>query len=95
MEPENPWAWQQIGLNYKELEDYKSAVEAFDNALDMDPNFILGLLEKGVTLGLIKQYTEALECFHEVLIKDPENPDALHFKEITLEYMNQEEKVVK
>jgi tetratricopeptide (TPR) repeat protein len=55
----------------------------------------LGLLEKGVTLGLIKQYTEALECFHEVLIKDPENPDALHFKEITLEYMNQEEKVVK
>jgi len=53
MEPENPWAWHQIGLNYKELEMYQKAVEAFDNALDVDPNFILGLMEKGVTLESI------------------------------------------
>ena len=89
MEPENPWAWHQIGLNYKELEMYQKAVEAFDNALDVDPNFILGLMEKGVTLGINKQYPEALECFDEVLIKDPDNPDALQFKMMTLEFMEQ------
>jgi tetratricopeptide (TPR) repeat protein len=40
-----------------------------------------------VTLGLIKKYQEALECFEEVLLKDPENPDALQFKRMTLELM--------
>ena len=56
----------------------------------LDPDFILGILEKGVTLGLTKKYTEALECFDEVLIKDPDNPDALHFKKMTIELMEQE-----
>ena len=73
---------------------YQKAVESFDNALDVDPNFILGYLEKGVTLGLNKQYPEAMECFDEVLLKDPKNPDALQFKKMTMEFMdekNQEE----
>jgi len=89
IEPENPWAWHQIGLDYKELQMYQKAVESFDNALDVDPNFVLGYLEKGVTLGLNKQYSEAMKCFDEVLLKDPKNPDALQFKKMTIEFMDE------
>jgi hypothetical protein len=38
-----------------------------------------------------KQYKEALECFDDVLLKDPENPDALQFKNMTNQMMNEED----
>jgi len=33
-------------INYKELEMYQKSSRTFDNALDVDPDFILGLMRR-------------------------------------------------
>ena len=61
---------------------------SFEDALQIEPEFVLGLMQKGIILGNMKRYEEALECFDLILFMDPDNFEAMRFKNITNEFMS-------
>jgi len=71
----NPYcevAWHQLGRQYYELKDYKSAINAYDFAIISDDTFVGAYLEKGKVLEKLKLYNEAIENYSITLsLEDP------------------------
>ncbi len=63
---------------------YDQAIEHYDRALAIDPNYTDALNGKGVALASLGRYQEAIEYFDRVLAIDPERPTALNNKGVAL-----------
>jgi len=50
---------------------YSEAIECFDKAIAIDPNYKEAWNGKGVTLLLQGNYSEAIECFDKAIAIDP------------------------
>lgn len=62
----NPYsevAWHQLGKQYFELQDYQSAIEAFDYAILIDDAFVGGYLEKAKSLEHLGHFEAAIENY--------------------------------
>lgn len=62
-EPFSEVAWHQLGRQHFILEEYESALRAFDYAVVIDESFVGAYLEKAKTLEQLKQYEEAIENY--------------------------------
>ena len=58
-----PEQWSQTGDIFSELHEYDNALEAYEEALQHDPNNARILKKKGDTLTELKQYRDALICY--------------------------------
>src|SRR4051794_41022313 len=54
-----------------------STINSFDKILELDPNNINALVNKGNILLNLSKYNEGLQCFAKVLVIDPNNITAL------------------
>tara|TARA_B110000305_G_C19433999_1_gene637806 strand:- start:316 stop:1713 length:1398 start_codon:yes stop_codon:yes gene_type:complete len=71
-DPFSEVAWHQLGRQYFILEDYNSALRAFDYAVIIDDSFVGALLEKAKTLEQLEQYRDAIENYLATLeLEDP------------------------
>ena len=59
--------------------DYHKAIENYQIVLN-DQNYVAALNNKGLSLGNLKNFKEAIEHFDKVLAIDPKNVDALNGK---------------
>jgi tetratricopeptide (TPR) repeat protein len=50
---------------------YLEAIQSYDNALKIDPNYDLTLNNKGLSLYNLGRYQEAINCFDRILILNP------------------------
>lgn len=60
-----------------------AAIEAFDRALAISPQHVLGLYGKAAALGKLQRHGEALEIINVVLDKHPDDFDALSLRGVT------------
>ena len=60
-----------------EDEDYVNALEYFDIVLEMEPNNLNAVIDKGVTFQNLEYFTKALQMYDKALLIEPENSDAL------------------
>jgi Tfp pilus assembly protein PilF len=60
-----------------EDEDYVNALEYFDMVLEMEPNNLNAIIDKGVTFQNLEYFTKALQMYDKALSIEPENSDAL------------------
>ncbi|RMF28848.1 MAG: tetratricopeptide repeat protein, partial [Candidatus Nitrosothermus koennekii] len=61
---------------------YKEALEAFDKAIAIDPNFADAWNNKGVALAKLKRYEEALEAFDKALEINPKFAEAKNARDL-------------
>jgi len=56
-------AWYNLGVNFHALEKYRKAIEAFDYALTIEPEYMVALHGKADALFQIEQYHEAIKYY--------------------------------
>jgi tetratricopeptide (TPR) repeat protein len=70
--PYSQIAWHQLGIQYKTVENYKEAIEAFDYATVVDDTFIGAYIEKAKCHEEMNEYHEAINIYIKVQrIADP------------------------
>ena len=60
------------------------SIEFFDNALDLEPENIKALINKGLALGSINKYEKSYACFDKALKLNPNNAETWYGKGIVL-----------
>jgi tetratricopeptide (TPR) repeat protein len=70
-------AWYNLGLNFKKLQKYNEALEAFDQVLEIEPNNVGALHNKGVIFEVLGKNQEALKFYYLALDIDPNYHKAL------------------
>lgn len=90
---------EEIGTPYPEAKDlliegftynangnrFREAIDCYERALAIDPDFSVAWSAKGVALHNLGRYDEALECYDRALALDPRNEGIEELKEITLQ----------
>ncbi len=77
------------GMCMEKAGKYESALDCFDKALLLKPDYADAWLLKGVILGKIGKCTESIKCYDKVVELDPNSASAWHLKAATFGIMNQ------
>ena len=78
-------AWYTEGLNLDYERKYEKAIEKYDKALEIKPNYAEALHKKGRALVMIGKYKEAIECYDKALEIEPNDTNAWKDKGLALE----------
>ena len=74
--PDNPKAWNNLGLTLRRLNKTDDAVAAYHQAVRIDPNFALAYKNVGVLLEELKEYRKAAKAYRKYASLAPSAPDA-------------------
>lgn len=74
----NPRAHAILGSYYQDQNRWQDAINAFDQAIALNPRYAEHYAEKGYALMKLGRTTEAKECFNSVLQLNPDHGDALN-----------------
>lgn len=77
------------GLVHYNIEDYYKAVEFFNEALKLNPNYLDALDYKAQAFIQLKEYKKAIKEFDSILKIDPENIKAFEDKKQALNYLKE------
>ncbi len=64
---------------------YDEAINAYDEAIKLDPNYAKAWNSKGTILGKQGKFDEAIKCFDEAIRLDPNDAEAWYRKGVTLD----------
>ena len=73
------------GNSYYEQGEYQEAITWFDKALEIDPNYVFALHNKGLALIQLGQYEEAITSLDKALAIEPSNVNVLNDKDFALD----------
>jgi len=88
VEPSSADAYYYIGESYWRLEDYTSALAAFDKAIEVDRNYAPGYYGRAVTRRLISVNAPVLDDLDKAISLDPNFP--LSYLERALYWLDKE-----
>ncbi len=74
--------------------NYEKAIVYNNKALEIDPNFIKALVNKGVALDNLKRYDEAIQLYDKVLKIDPNDINTLNNKGVTLDNLKRYDEAI-
>jgi tetratricopeptide (TPR) repeat protein len=77
--------WNNKGISLNNLDKYDEAIQAYDEAIMLDPGWAWPWNNKGVTLENQGKLTEALKCFDTAIRIYPEYANAWENKGVVLE----------
>lgn len=60
--------------------NHRGAVGKFNQALELDPEYLLGYIGRGTSYLAMGKYTEAVSDFNEAIDRDPEIADAYYLR---------------
>jgi tetratricopeptide (TPR) repeat protein len=70
------WAYFQSGFCYGKLESYAKTIEAYKQAINIDPDFAEACYNLGLTCIVLGYYTKAIEVFKQAIRIDPDFAEA-------------------
>ena len=70
-------AWNILGNAYMGKSEMENAAEAFEKAIELQPDFIDARFNLGVSLFELKRYEQAEACFDDILESIPDHVHAL------------------
>jgi len=71
----NKALWFHLGNAYYETNDISAAILAFDNAVQLDPNFFKALVNLALMYDENESWAKAIETFERAAEIEPDNPD--------------------
>ncbi len=91
VDPLNYKAWGDKGFFLKQMGEYESALMCLERALGFKNDFIPSLYNKGVLLGLMGRFDEAVDTYRKVLTLEPDHNLAKRDLEMLLKIKNEEQ----
>ncbi|MBL7001958.1 MAG: tetratricopeptide repeat protein [Nitrosopumilus sp.] len=88
-------AWNNLGYEYFEIENYNEAKKCFEHAIKLDPEEPIFLSSKAEILFELKENKKAIDVVDKALKLDSNYTDALFLKCDILIEMNRSEEVIK
>jgi tetratricopeptide (TPR) repeat protein len=67
------YIWYNIGIVCSELSKYQEAIDCYDKAIEIQPNFSYAWDNKGDVLSILEKYAESNECHDKAIEIDPKN----------------------
>ena len=86
--------WYNEGVGFIDEGNNEKALEAFNEAIKLDPEDAEAWNNKGLVLGYIGKYEEAQECFEKALTIDPELTNAWNNNGSALLYVGRYEEAI-
>jgi protein O-mannosyl-transferase len=71
-------AYNNRGVAYADLENYKLALSDYDKAIDIDPKHVEAYNNRGVTKAALKDFTGAKKDYNKAIEIRPSYPDAYY-----------------
>jgi tetratricopeptide (TPR) repeat protein len=68
--------------------DHEGAIKCYDTVLQIDPENISALVNKGVSLEKLNKNDEAIKCYEKALEIDPDHENARKNLDILLDKLN-------
>lgn len=69
------FAWDNMGICYRRLEEYDKALAAYQKSLEIDPTGIMPLQNIPVVYQLKKEYDKAIAAYQKLAEIDSNNPE--------------------
>ena len=91
----NSTEWYHEGENLYAQGKYEEAIQAFDNTIKLDPDYVDAYYWKGYVLNDVARFEEALETYDKAMLLDPENYRIWGAKGNTLYDMGRYEEAIK
>lgn len=93
IDPDFAFAWDNLGVSYRELNNYDKALESYEKSLEIDPNGITPLQNIAVVYQYKKEYQKAIETYKKLAEIDINNPEIYYgIGQIYSLYLNDYEK---
>ncbi|MDR2205125.1 MAG: tetratricopeptide repeat protein [Flavobacteriaceae bacterium] len=86
--------WFNKGSEHFSKGEYQEAIECYDKAIDINPDYAEAYNNKGSALGILGKYEEAIECYDKAIELKPDNAEAYYNKGITLSYLGKYQEAV-
>lgn len=75
IDPNFVFAWDNLGLSYRQINDYDKAIEAYKNSLKIDPNGFMPLQNLAIAYQYQKKYKKAIRAYNRLAKLDDQNPE--------------------
>ena len=82
-------AWNNLGKVYYQQKKYQQAIEAYNEALAIKPEYLPALIGLGNTLKAVRLYDQAATTYNQALEIDPNYHEAWYGKGSVAEYLGQ------
>lgn len=93
IDPEFVFAWDNLGVSYRNLDNYDKAIESYEKSLEIDPKGITPLQNIAVVYQYKKEYQKAIISYQKLAEIDRNNPEIYYgIGQIYALYLNDYEK---
>ena len=93
IDPEFVFAWDNLGVSYRNLDNYDKAIESYEKSLEIDPKGITPLQNIAVVYQYKKEYQKAIISYQKLAEIDSNNPEIYYgIGQIYALYLNDYEK---
>lgn len=90
-DPSSAEYWLAVGIERDENIDPSGALEAYDRALEIGPDFYEALFNRGFDLILLARYREAEDAFARVLRLRSDDPFAMKHRALALHELGRDQ----
>lgn len=78
IDPNFAFAYDNMGICYRRLEEFDLAIEAYEKSLKIDPNGLMPLQNIAVAYSYKKDYKKAVETYERLAKIEPNNPEVFY-----------------
>ena len=78
IDPNFAFAWDNIGIAYRRLNQYDKAIEAYNKSLELDPYGMMPLQNIAIAYQYKKEYKKAIEAFEKLGKVHPGSPEVYY-----------------
>ncbi len=78
IDPNFAFAWDNIGIAYRRLNQYDKAIEAYNKSLELDPYGMMPLQNIAIAYQYKKEFKKAIEAFEKLGKVHPGNPEVYY-----------------
>lgn len=77
-DPDFAFAWDNLGVTYRKLENYDKAIECYEKSLELDPKGLMPLQNIAIVYQYKKEYEKAINAYKKLAEIDDKNPEVFY-----------------